>query len=281
VPDLLFASAGLAMVRDRFRRFNIKLPAGAWSKLVAGRMTVPAAVSSPSIRKPQTTQPLLFLPGSNSPPDLAHQFDMHELYDSMFMQLTAAIEFGFNLYRQSAGLIGVTINGPQALGGQLQGPNLEPLIRTAPSVVTWTGTKVALRDAVAKGLDQQWAILAASVKVPGLPWYPAFAAFPGPVAPPTPNVPTPFSVLTQDVGATTPAVLKTAMRACLHGQFDYSDEFFESISTGFDFALRLWKGVQMVNLVMGTGPVPNFAPPYIPVAPVIGGTILPGSHINT
>jgi len=35
----------------------------------------------------------------------------------------------------------------------------------------------------------------------------------------------------------------------------------------------------MVTNVMGMGPVPAFAPPYVPVGPVVGGSILPGQHI--
>ena len=34
----------------------------------------------------------------------------------------------------------------------------------------------------------------------------------------------------------------------------------------------------MVTNVLGTGPVPTFAPPYVPVGPVVGGvgTMMPG-----
>jgi len=101
------------------------------------------------------------------------------------------------------------------------------------------------------------------------------------MAPPTPNVPAPFVQLTHDAGATAPPALKLAMRSLLNGKFDYSDEFFESVAAGIDSAARIWKGVQMVKGVLGTGPVPNYAPPYVPVGSVIGGRVLPGSHINS
>jgi hypothetical protein len=281
VPDLVFSSIDGAIVRDKFRQFNITLPAvQKGAAIVVGRIA-PTAVNPLLAARPQTTQPMLFRAASNSAADVEHQRAMHEVYDSMFQQLLAAIEFGFNLYRQSAGLVDVIINGPQAMGGRLQGPNLDKLILSAPSVTSWTGPKTIMREAVAKGLHQQWSKLAGSVKVPGLPWYPVFAAFPGPMAPPTPNVPTPFITLSHDAGATTPPALNLAMRSLLNGRFDYSDEFFESIATGFDSAVRIWKGVQMVKGVVGTGPVPNFAPPYIPVGQVVGGKVLAGNHINT
>ena len=281
MPDLVFASAGGSIVKDKFRQFNITLPTVQKGAAIVPVRGGPAGLSAVSGLRLPPNQLLLFRAASNLPADLAQQRTMHELYDSMFQQLTAAIEFGFNLYRKSAGLVDVVINGSQAVGGKLQGPNLDKLILSAPVVATWTGPRVAVREAVARGLHQQWLKLAESVKVPGLPWYPSFVAFPGPMAPPTPNVPGPFVLLPHDASATAPSVLKLAMRSSLNGRFDYSDEFFESLATGFDSALRFWKGVQMVMGVMGTGPVPNFAPPYIPVGPVVGGSILPGSHINS
>jgi len=281
VPALVFVLAGQTSVKERFRLFNIKLRPIEGNNAGAERGMVPGVVSSPPGRSPQTAQPVLFLAASNSAADLAQQRSMHELYSAMFQQLTAAIEFGFNLYRQSAGLVDVVVKGPQAFGGRLQGPDLDRLIITAPTVISWFGPKATMRDAVAKGLHQQWSKLAGSVRVPGLPWFPIFAAIPGPTAPPTPNVPTPFMQLTHDAGATAPPVLKAAMRSILKGKFEYSDEFFESLAGGFDSALRVWKRTQMVKGVLGVGGVPNFAPPYVPVGPVVAGNILPGSHINS
>lgn len=138
-----------------------------------------------------------------------------------------------------------------------------------------------MRDAVAKGMEHQWSALARSVTVPGLPWYPAFAAFPAPQAPPMPNVPTPFVTLAHDAMATSPQNLKTAMRSMLQGNMDYCMEFFDSVATAFQAPLQVWKVQQPVALVLGTGPIPTFAPPYVPVGSVVGGTILPGHHINS
>ena len=33
----------------------------------------------------------------------------------------------------------------------------------------------------------------------------------------------------------------------------------------------MWLPQQQIMLVMGKGPVPTYAPPYVPVGPVIGG----------
>jgi hypothetical protein len=41
---------------------------------------------------------------------------------------------------------------------------------------------------------------------------------------------------------------------------------------------KVWQASTMVTQVMGTGPVPTFAPPYVPAGPVLGGvgTMPPG-----
>ena len=33
-----------------------------------------------------------------------------------------------------------------------------------------------------------------------------------------------------------------------------------------------WRASRMVKNLIGTGPVPTFAPPFVPVGPVVGGT---------
>ena len=37
----------------------------------------------------------------------------------------------------------------------------------------------------------------------------------------------------------------------------------------------MWLPMQQVMLVMGKGPIPTFAPPFVPVGPVVMGDNLP------
>src|SRR5256885_9020147 len=76
--------------------------------------------------------------------------------------------------------------------GFLEGPELESNIKNAPMVASFDGNIKKHRDAVAKGVSKCFKDWQGQVMVPGLPWYPAFAAFPGPMAPPMPNVPMPL-----------------------------------------------------------------------------------------
>ncbi len=296
MPNLMLGVMAKEGAKARFRSFQITLVASTPSASSSGtghqimtstigagasaRFAEAAAASSgSSTGTPLPFPPALFRAASNSRSDVDNQKSAHNLYAGLFDGIIDAIEFGFNQYRQSAGLVDVRIQGVTAIGGRLQGPALVPLIARAPSAAGWVGWHAMVRDAVANGVERQWSALADSVTVPGLPWYPAFAAFPGPIAPPMPNIPTPFSALPHDAMATSVQNLRTAMCSALHGSLAYHTEFFDSIATGLQLPLVMWKASQMVAQVLGTGPVPTFAPPYVPVGPVVGGTILPGPHI--
>ena len=295
MPNLSLGALAKDAAKTKFRGFNLTLPTGSQRPplhTLSGQTVLPPppALSKPVIGghrapmvavTPMAVPPALFKAASSTKGDVDYQKGMHDLYNGLFDSLLDAIEFGFNLWRTSAGLVDVRINGPIANGGRLQGQPIDNMIMTAPSVASWSSWSAKIRDAVAKGIDQQLSSLARSVTVSGLPWYPAFAAYPGPQTPPTPNIPSPFMALQHDPSAMSPNNLKAVMRGALQGDFEFSSEFFESLAAGLQTPLQIWKTSQMVTGVVGMGPVPSFAPPYVPVGSVVNGTIIPGSHINT
>jgi hypothetical protein len=127
-----------------------------------------------------------------------------------------------------------------------------------------------------------WLSFTATVKVTGMPWYPAFAALPSPIAPPTPNIPCPFAALMQVPVSISANVLKMQMVGQLADPMaPFHDKLFEAIADAFEKTYNLWKVSTMVTNVLGTGPVPTFAPPYVPVGPVVGGvgTMTPGGFV--
>jgi len=144
-------------------------------------------------------------------------------------------------------------------------------MRSAPQVSGWTAWLGDARDAVAKGLQVQWKEFSNSVSVPGLLWYPKFAAFAGPRTPLVANIPSRFSALAQNSNLHSPENLKAQMRAALKGQMDFANEFFDAIGPAFNAALTASKGSRMVTNVQAKGSVPSFAPPYVPVGPVVMG----------
>jgi len=294
VADLVLSGAAKEIAKSRFRSFSLTLPNVApGTRPTMYQLNGQAVLPPPPVMKPiigahragsvpamaMSFPPALFKVASNTTDNVNYQKGIHDLYNSLFDNLLDAIQHGFGMYKMSAGLTDVQINGPIATGGRLKGPAMDSFIRSAPMVAGWSNYTARFRDAVAKGFQMQWENVERSVRVPGLPWYPSFAVFPGPQAPPMPNVPTPFLALMQDHSSMEPQALKTAMRTALSGQVDYADEFFDSLAAGVQSGFTIWKSTQMVTNVMGMGPVPAFAPPYVPVGPVVGGSILPGQHI--
>src|SRR5215470_17248904 len=116
--------------------------------------------------------------------------DFKDFHDAMI----DAVQFSHNMWKLQAKFKDLKIMAVCAIGtpGCLDGPELESNIKNAPMVASFTGNKAKHRDAVAKGVSKCFKDWQGQVTVPGLPWYPAFAAFPGPQAPPLPNVPMPL-----------------------------------------------------------------------------------------
>jgi hypothetical protein len=203
-----------------------------------------------------------------------------------------AVQFAHQLWKLQAKFQNVTVMAVSAIGtpGCLSGPELEPQIKSAPQCAAFTGNMAKHRDAVAKGVSKAFKNWQDQVIVPGLPWYPAFAAFPGPMAPPMPNVPTPLigcpSARVADI--VTPDTMTKEMDDALDEGLKKKDPekhyhaLHDAIATVLSLAFLTWLASQQVMLVMGKGPIPTFAPPFVPVGPVVGGDIVsvPG-HLMT
>ena len=181
-------------------------------------------------------------------------------------------------WKTSATLVGVMVNAVTASGGTLVGPPLMPLILAGMGA----GTPPHVAQAFAMGAGQAWLMWQGSVKVPGLPWYPAFAAVPSPVAPPTPNVPTPLAAL---LGRwITTVEVAVAIRGLLGKPVEPGkDKAIADFAAWFAGAFRDMIQNSMVTNVLGTGSVPTWAPPYVPVGPVVSGMAnsTPGFLVST
>lgn len=203
-----------------------------------------------------------------------------------------AIAFAHNMWKLQAKFKDLKIMAVSAIGapGCLDGPELESLIKNAPMCAAMTGNMQKHRDAVAKGVSKCFKDWQSMVTVPGLPWYPAFAAFPGPMAPPMPNVPTPLVACpsAQMAAMASPMMMKSEMDNALDGGLKQKDPtkqyeaLHDAIATVVSAAFMIWLPMQQIIGVMGKGPVPSFAPPYVPVGPVVGGDNLPiPGHLAT
>jgi hypothetical protein len=192
-----------------------------------------------------------------------------------------AVSYAHDMWRLKAKFKDLKVMSVSAIGapGCLDGPELENDIKNAPMCASFSGNKQKHRDAVAKGVSKCFKNWQDQVTVPGLPWYPAFAAFPGPQAPPMPNIPMPLitCISAKMTDIIMPDTMKSEMDSALDGGLKDKDptKQFEALHDGIATVLALgftiWLAAQQVMLVLGKGPIPSFAPPFVPVGPVVGG----------
>lgn len=140
--------------------------------------------------------------------------------------------------------------------------------------------KAGASQSVAQGWDQafkeSWTRWAKDISIPALPFYPAFSAWPGPQAPPMPNVPHPLGLLSSkgSIGMDS-GVMGNKVREKLGSvaKNNYkariaATKFADDIGSRFDVCMAACS----VHEVIGSGPVPAFAPPHVPMNVVMNGT---------
>jgi hypothetical protein len=175
----------------------------------------------------------------------------------------------------TAVIAGVAINGPMGLlkPGSVTGPLLTPLILSAAPQGTPQEAKYS--QAISSAFGTQWQSW--HMMLTGILMYPAFASFPGPMAPPTPNVPAPVATFPSGGEAgLSPAILRNTINANLGDpQALHAFDLFDSIASGFGCVFQLFKSSTLIQNVLGKGPVPTFSPPAVPAGPVLMGDVIP------
>ena len=197
-------------------------------------------------------------------------------YDVFIDRISVAICSAWSAWQSAATIVGIVINGPIAYGGQVLGPPWTPLILAQGP--KQNAEAIRMTNNIASVLGTAWLTFTATIKVTGMPWYPAFAAVPSVVAPLTPNIPCPVAALTMVTTPIGSRHLTTQMVGMdASGSSDHK-RLYAALADAFEKVFELWRVSTMVTNVLGTGPVPTFAPPYVPVGPVVGGvgTMIPG-----
>jgi peptidoglycan hydrolase-like protein with peptidoglycan-binding domain len=194
---------------------------------------------------------------------------------SVVSAVVAGFTAALDIWKGSAVFDGILVNSVTAMGtpGCLKGPALAPLITA--KLGSLTGDDRAIAIAAAQGIGANFAAWQDAVTIPGLPWYPTFAAVPAPVAPPTPNTPTPLMAL-QSAGLgkmTDVNALQAAMAAAAGPTLrERAKPTFAAIAPPVVLQFNGKVLMTMVKGVLGSGPVPTFSPPTVPVGPVANGT---------
>lgn len=270
------------LAKTQFRTFAIKIPVD-WQQPQGnpagehyGRAFKPderAAVPSPM-------PPALFMPASVNKYHVDAAKKISDNFTAYIDGIIDAICQAWSTWQSAASMTGVMINAVTASAGQVVGPPWTPIILGAGPKSTPNEAKYT--NAIANAVGNGWLQYTATIKVPGLPWYPAFAAVPSPVAPPVPNVPVPVAALTQVTTSVSKNMLKNQMISLLSDpKALHHKELFDSVADAFEKCFMTWQVQTQVTNVLGTGPVPTFAPPVVPVGPVVGGVgnMAPGGFV--
>lgn len=197
--------------------------------------------------------------------------DSGEKIEKYIDGICEAICSGIDNWMKMASVAGVVINGPSGslMPGNVLGPPLAPLILSAAPMNT--AQEMKFSNAIANCFGTAWQ--AWHMGLAGTLLYPSFAAVPMPMAPPTPNVPAALVMLSSAGESMLSAnSMKASMQANLGDpQALHASEIFDAIARAFETCFLSFKSTTLLQNILGTGPVPSFAPPVAPVGPVLAG----------
>lgn len=231
---------------------------------------------APSERSVAADPAKLFVPASANKYHVDQVSSIGGKFEAFIDGVCEAICTAHTLWKLQAKFGNIQIVAVNAMGGPgcLSGPDIKPLIlMSAPKS---TPQELKYSKAVATAVAKCFKSWQDNVAVPGLPWYPAFAAFPGPMAAPMPNVPMPLATCpsASHVEMTAPRLKQEMIAALGDSGAMHHEALFDAIAQGLSAVFGLWLPQQQVSLVMGKGPIPTFAPPFVPVGPVVGGDVI-------
>lgn len=267
------------LAKMNFIAKGIKLPVD-WEELTdkitdpenkAGRDMYPEAFKPAERRIPPNSPMNLFREATSNKYHVATAKEIGEQYEKFIDGICGAISTGIGQWMSVATIVGVNIFGPVGIlhPGCVVGPPLMPFILSSAPKATPMELKYSI--AVANAIGTMW--LPWHIGLTGILSYPAFAAVPAPIAPPMPNIPMPLIAFSSPGEAgLSAATLKALMDANLADPTAlHASDLFDAISKAFETVFPMFKATTLVNNVLGTGPVPTFAPPVVPVGPVLGG----------
>jgi hypothetical protein len=195
-----------------------------------------------------------------------------------------AVSHAVAVWSTQVKFVNVTINGAIAEGppGTLDGPSLNPQLC---SLMVNSGIPDDIAKKTSKAIASLWEDWQSKVVIPRLAWYPSFAAFPGPLAPPTPNLPTPLIGLASSGIASVVNVevilakLEAELGSLAKSQGAANN--LEHFSQSFSMRFPMWAAATMVQNVIGHGPVPTWiGEPGTPYSgPVANGEVIPAPGV--
>jgi hypothetical protein len=265
------ASQLAQLTKVNFSGKGIKLPAD-WSDM--GNQFADAFALAERIHAPNPPS-CLFHESTLNRYHVATAKDVSDRFEKYIDGICGTICGAIGNWLSMAMVTTAIINGPVGMvtPGGVFGPPLLPLILGQGPKATAQEAKYTQAIATAFGTAwQTW-----QLGLMGQLMWPAFAAFPGPLAPPMPCVPLPLIAMSSGgESQLSPSMLKNAMVGNLgDSKAAHAADLFDALAQAFGTVFQQFKGTTMVQNVLGTGPIPTFAPPFVPVGPVVAGTVIP------
>jgi hypothetical protein len=187
----------------------------------------------------------------------------------------AAMSLGVDQWRLDAELRDVRIVGGLAIGPAGALRSSTGFAATIRGRLIHAHAPEPLADALSEAIWQAWKSWADGVTIPSLPWYPAFFAWPGPVAPPMPNTPCPLTLcVSSGIDAMLPSQLAAAITVRLSGPaIAGSEAGIGTLARQVSAAFMQWLAGTHVMMAMGSGTTAA-ALPFMPLGPVHGTVVL-------
>ena len=177
-------------------------------------------------------------------------------------------------------------------GGWVRGPNAEltpgslkssvDIEQRLTQALTLGRVPAPIAQAIARELGGAWRAWADGFRLSMAGAYPKLAAVPGPMAPPTPAAGafpisrgTSAGELRLSAAMLSPRLV-SALRPLAGREVSGLDSAVTELTTWVEASFRDWKVTAQVVGVMGKGPIPSYAPPYVPVGPVVMGDNISG-----
>jgi hypothetical protein len=175
-------------------------------------------------------------------------------------------------------------------GGVVRGPDAEIVPGSLKSAVpvrtllvrelTSRGASGPVADAIARELHDAWSAWSEGFRMslPGA--FPKLAAVPGPYAGPTPSAqrtyPLSRGVSTGEFRLTARTLgprLRQALAPFASTGTGSMENALDALARWVEMSFRGWKMTATLGGLEGSGPSPGYAPPYVPVFPVIVGNV--------
>jgi hypothetical protein len=150
-----------------------------------------------------------------------------------------------------------------------------PLAPMLDQELASSGVPSRLSRPLADAFARAWADWSDSLFLPGLPFYPMFQAWPAPATAVMSNLPMPLSACPAP-GSTslTPVLLAQRLQAALPSGYSAQNatQPLRDFASWFSGRFATWQAGVVLQNVLGWGST-AFAPPYVPVSPVVNGTL--------